>query len=160
MTGVSSWGRKSLLARRTSHTGEEQVQSLRRIFVGIGTAVKVQMMRGATANSESGKRRRNLRIQLDRLHDARDRAVRTRLVRLQPATHGCEQPEQLSEHDVEDRTIIIRKIRTAQGKTVVREILHIAAIARGDNDSNASQTLAIDFAQQAELVSTTARFTR
>src|SRR5579872_2253104 len=100
-------------------------------------------------------------IKLDRLHDASNRPARTRLVRLQPTPHRSKKPDQLSQHHVEHRSIVIGKVsRTVQRQVVIRKRGYIAASPRGHHCPNPPQALAIDLAQQIQFVSAPPRFTR
>ena len=54
----------------------------------------------------------DLRVQPDGRHNPGDRTRRARLVGLESAGSGSKQPEQLAKHDIQHRTILVRKAGT------------------------------------------------
>src|SRR5437588_1700037 len=99
-----------------------------------------------------------LGIERDRLHYAGDGSARTRLVRLQSASHRGKQSDQLADHYVEHRTILVRKIRDTQRQAIIDQLLYVVSVACGHGEPHPSQALAINLTQQVDLISSAPRF--
>ena len=103
----------------------------------------------------------NSGIQLDGCDHSRDRSARTRLIRLEPAVHRREQSDQLPQHHIQHRPIVVGKIRgTIQRQTVVDQRRHVVDSARCNHRPHSPQTLAINLPQQIQFISAPPRLAR